>query len=147
MPGLTGERVVMFLQEYSGQLLGFMGGIAGPAFGMVLIPVLTFFLLFYRLHLQEFTVRLLRRSPMQLVKRRTEELREVAQKYLVGVMIVAGILAVDENDWRLSIETHDDVKLAVKKSTDELDSAEVNAINGHSDRNGGASNQHKPFTV
>lgn len=94
MPGLTGERVVMFLQEYSGQLLGFMGGIAGPAFGMVLIPVLTFFLLFYRLHLQEFTVRLLRRSPMQLVKRRTEELREVAQKYLVGVMIVAGILAV-----------------------------------------------------
>ena len=130
MPGLTGERVVMFLQEYSGQLLGFMGGIAGPASGMVLIPALTFFLLFYRLHLQEFTVRLLRRSPMQLVKRRTEELREVAQKYLVGVMIVAGILAVDENDWRLSIETHDNVKLAVKKSTDESDSAEVNAING-----------------
>ena len=43
---------------------------------------------------------------------------------------------VEQNDWRLSIETHDDVKLAVKKSTDELDSVEVNAINGHPDRNG-----------
>ncbi|MCC5834527.1 MAG: AI-2E family transporter [Opitutales bacterium] len=94
MPDLTGERVVGLLQEYGGLLIGFMGGVAAPVFGLFLVPILTFFLLFYRYHLQEFSVRLLRRSPTHVVKRHTEQLREVAQKYLVGMMMVAAVLAV-----------------------------------------------------
>ncbi|MCC5805647.1 MAG: AI-2E family transporter [Opitutales bacterium] len=94
MPDLTGERMILLLRENSGELFGFMGGIAGPAFGAVLIPAFTFFLLFYRHHLQGFSVRLLSRSPTHIVKRRTEELRAVAQKYLVGLITVAAILAV-----------------------------------------------------
>ncbi|MCC5840055.1 MAG: AI-2E family transporter [Opitutales bacterium] len=94
MPDLTGERMIQFLREYSGELFGFMGGIAGPAFGGILVPAFTFFLLFYRHHLQEFSVRLFLRSPTHVVKHRTEELRAVAQKYLVGLITVAAILSV-----------------------------------------------------
>lgn len=94
MPNLFEKRFGMFLSEYSGELLGFVGGVAAPAFGAILIPAFTFFLLFYRHHLLEFTVLLFRRSPVPVVKQHTEKLRLVAQKYLVGVITVSAILSV-----------------------------------------------------
>ncbi|MCC5789573.1 MAG: AI-2E family transporter [Opitutales bacterium] len=94
MPEFEEERITMFLGEYSGELLSFMGGFAGLAFGAILIPAFTFFLLFYRHHLQGFVVRLFSRSPEHLVQQHTEEMRSVAQKYLVGVITVSAILAV-----------------------------------------------------
>ncbi|MCC5806000.1 MAG: AI-2E family transporter [Opitutales bacterium] len=104
--GMNGERIVEWIREYSGDLLRLMGGFAGSVFGAVIVPVFTLFFLYYRNHLIEFLVRVLRHAPHALVERRAEEARVVAQSYLLGLMKVVGILAVLNSTalWLIGVE-------------------------------------------
>lgn len=91
---LDSGRVVDLVKEYSGKLLSMMGGVTGSLFGALIVPAMTFFILYYRHHLFEFSVRLLNHAPRENVEKRVEEARLVAQNYFVGMMKVVAILAV-----------------------------------------------------
>ncbi len=91
---LDGEGVVDLVKDSSGELLSMMGGFTGSIFGALIVPALTFFILFYRGHLFEFSVRFLRQASRDDVESRVEEARLVSQKYFVGMMKVVAILAV-----------------------------------------------------
>lgn len=88
------EAVLGLVKDSSGQLLLIMGGLSGSLFGAMIIPALIFFILYYRNHLFEFSVRLLRHAPRDEVGKQVEEARMVAQEYLVGMMKVVAILAI-----------------------------------------------------
>ena len=92
---LDGEGVVELVRESGGEWLTTIGGFAQPVFGALIVPVLTFFILFYRGHLFEFSVRLMkRRTSRSDVGQRVEEARLVTQNYFIGMMKVVAILAV-----------------------------------------------------
>lgn len=94
LDGLNSEEIVNLVKDSSGQLLSVMGGFTEPLFGAFIVPALTFFILFYRSHLFEFSVRFLKRATRNEVGKRVEEARLVAQSYLFGMMKVVAILAI-----------------------------------------------------
>lgn len=88
------ESLVELVKNSGGEMLSMMGGLTGSLFGVLIVPVLILFILYYRSHLFEFSVRFLKRTPRNNVGKQVEEARLVAQKYLVGMMKVVAILAV-----------------------------------------------------
>ena len=88
------EGLVDLVRDYSDRLLSMMGGFTEPIFGALIVPALTFFILYYRHHLFEFTVRFLKDTPRDKVKEQVEASRMVAHNYFVGMMKVVAVLAV-----------------------------------------------------
>lgn len=88
------EGVEDFLKDSSGKMLSMMGGLTGSLLKGFLVPALIFFVLFYRNHLFEFTVRFFRSTSRALVEQRVEAARLVPQNYFVGMLKVVGILTI-----------------------------------------------------
>ncbi len=88
------KGVVDLMKDSSGEMLSVMSGFTGSLFGALMVPALTFFMLYYRSHLFEFSTRLLKSTSRDDVGKQVEEARSVAQKYFFGMMKVVAILAV-----------------------------------------------------
>jgi predicted PurR-regulated permease PerM len=91
---LDSEGVVDLVKDSSGKLISMMGGFTESLFGIIIVPALTFFILYYRSHLFKFSVRFLKSATRGDVEKRVEEARLVAQNYFVGMIKVVAILAV-----------------------------------------------------
>jgi len=76
------------------RMLSMMGGVTRSLLKALIVPAITFFFLFYRSHLYEFTIRFFQNKIREDVGKRVEEARLVAQNYFGGMMKVIGILAV-----------------------------------------------------
>lgn len=91
---IDSEGVEAFVKDSSGKVFSMMGGVTQALFGILIVPAITFFILFYRGHLFQFSVRFLRHTPEDDVRKHVEAARLVAQHYFVGMMKVVSILAI-----------------------------------------------------
>jgi predicted PurR-regulated permease PerM len=77
--------------EVVGKTLLSVGGILAV---IVLLPVYTFFILFYKSHLRQFISKLFQEDKQALVSEVLKEVKSLVQKYLVGLLFEALLVAI-----------------------------------------------------
>ncbi len=77
--------------SYLSAAFGSLGGILG---GAVLVPIFSFFLLYYRVFFREFFFRAFNSTPHEKVHQTLNKIYDVVQSYLVGLVTVMGIVAI-----------------------------------------------------
>lgn len=100
--GIEKNEVLEKLKEQSSKALENAGGIITSTFGSIgnvlanalLVPLYSFFMLYYRDFLREFFFKVFKSSPQHKVNAVLNKIYEVLQNYLVGLITVMGIVAV-----------------------------------------------------
>lgn len=86
-----GERL---LQNAGGMLSATFGSLGNILAGVVLVPLFSFFLLYYRVFFREFFFKAFKSVPNQQIRDVLNKIYDVVQSYLVGLVTVMGIVAV-----------------------------------------------------
>jgi predicted PurR-regulated permease PerM len=96
--GLISEQISTFSNQalsnagtYVSIAFGSVGGILT---GAVIVPLFTFFLLYYRDFFREFFFHAFDSAPKQEVQQVLDKIYEVVQSYLIGLVTVMGIVAI-----------------------------------------------------
>jgi len=100
--GIQRSAVSEHLSEQGNKLLSNMGTVASATFGSIgnmlasaiLVPLFSFFLLYYRDFFRVFFFKAFKSIPHVKVDRTLNKIYEVVQSYLLGLIIVMGIVAV-----------------------------------------------------
>ena len=82
------------LENAGGMLTSTFGSIGNILASAVLVPLLSFFLLYYRDFFREFFFKAFKSSPQSKVNEVLNKIYDVVQSYLVGLITVMGIVAV-----------------------------------------------------
>lgn len=97
-PGEITQRVREFsddaLSNAGTYLSAAFGSIGGILAGVVIVPLFTFFLLYYRDFFREFFFHAFRSSPNHVVHETLNRIYVVVQGYLLGLVTVMGIVAI-----------------------------------------------------
>lgn len=82
------------------------GSLGNLLAGVVLVPLFSFFLLYYRVFFREFFFKAFRSTPQEVVHQTLNKIYDVVQSYLLGLITVMGIVAVLNTIglWILGIE-------------------------------------------
>lgn len=70
------------------------GSLGNLLAGTVLVPLFSFFLLYYRVFFREFFFRAFRTTPQEVVHNTLNKIYTVVQSYLLGLVTVMGIVAI-----------------------------------------------------
>lgn len=100
--GIERNQVVAQLREQGNKALNNVGGVLSSTFGSigsmlaaaVLVPLFSFFLLYYRVFFREFFFKAFHSVPKQKIHDTLERIYDVVQSYLLGLITVMGIVAV-----------------------------------------------------
>lgn len=100
--GIARTDVIAQLREQGTKMLDNVGGVLSSTFGSlgnivagaVLVPLFSFFLLYYRVFFREFFFKAFKSSPKQQVHDVLDKIYDVVQSYLVGLITVMGIVAI-----------------------------------------------------
>lgn len=100
--GIERTQVMEKLREQGDKAMENAGGMLTTTFGSIgnilasaiLVPLLSFFLLYYRDFFREFFFKAFKSSPQSKVNEVLNKIYEVVQSYLVGLITVMGIVAV-----------------------------------------------------
>ncbi len=100
--GIQRTEVMEQLRDQGNKALENAGGVITATFGSIgnmiasaiLVPLFSFFLLYYRDFFREFFFKAFRNSPQHKVNEVLNKIYEVVQSYLVGLITVMGIVAV-----------------------------------------------------
>ncbi|GGE22612.1 MULTISPECIES: AI-2E family transporter [Sphingobacterium] len=100
--GIERTEVMEKLREQGEKAMENAGGMISTTFGSIgnilasaiLVPLLSFFLLYYRDFFREFFFKAFKSSPQSKVNEVLNKIYEVVQSYLVGLITVMGIVAV-----------------------------------------------------
>ena len=100
--GIERSQVIDQLREQGNKALENIGGVLTSTFGSigstlasaVLVPIFSFFLLYYRVFFKEFFFRAFKSVPKQKVHDTLGRIYEVVQSYFLGLITVMGIVAV-----------------------------------------------------
>ncbi len=100
--GIERTEVVEKLHEQTNKTMENAGSMLSSTFGSIgnilasaiLVPLLSFFLLYYRDFFREFFFKAFRSSPQHKVNEVLNKIYNVVQSYLVGLITVMGIVAV-----------------------------------------------------
>ncbi|GGC41131.1 AI-2E family transporter [Parapedobacter defluvii] len=100
--GLEPTDVVERLRGQANQILSNAASYVTAAFGSlgnilagaVLVPLFSFFLLYYRVFFREFFFRAFRSTPQDVVHTTLNKIYTVVQSYLLGLVTVMGIVAI-----------------------------------------------------
>ncbi|MFZ4262366.1 AI-2E family transporter [Sphingobacterium sp. HJSM2_6] len=100
--GIEKTEVMDKLKEQGNKSLENIAGTVGSTFGSIgnmlasaiLVPLFSFFLLYYRDFFREFFFKALKSSPQHKVNEVLNKIYEVVQSYLVGLITVMGIVAI-----------------------------------------------------
>jgi len=100
--GIERTEVMEKLREQGEKAMENAGGMLSSTFGSignilasaVLVPLLSFFLLYYRDFFREFFFKAFKSSPQSKVNEVLNKIYDVVQSYLVGLITVMGIVAV-----------------------------------------------------
>lgn len=87
------EKLGMLAQEASGYLATMLGATAGFAGNLFLVVLSTFFFLYYRSFFKKFLLMLFHDPQHSRVERVLDKIKNVVQKYVVGLGIVMAIIA------------------------------------------------------
>lgn len=82
------------MENAGGMLSHTFGSIGNIVASAILVPLLSFFLLYYRDFFREFFFRAFKSSPQRKVHEVLNKIYDVVQSYLVGLITVMGIVAV-----------------------------------------------------
>lgn len=82
------------LENAGGMLTATFGSIGNMLASAILVPLFSFFLLYYRDFFREFFFKAFKSSPQHKVNEVLNKIYEVVQSYLVGLITVMGIVAV-----------------------------------------------------
>ncbi|WP_156308743.1 AI-2E family transporter [Sphingobacterium endophyticum] len=82
------------MENAGGMLTSTFGSIGNILASAILVPLLSFFLLYYRDFFREFFFKAFKSSPQSKVNEVLNKIYEVVQSYLVGLITVMGIVAV-----------------------------------------------------
>ena len=82
------------LENAGGMLTATFGSIGNTLAGTVLVPLFSFFLLYYRDFFREFFFKAFKSSPQTKVHDTLNKIYEVVQSYLLGLVTVMGIVAI-----------------------------------------------------
>lgn len=77
-----------------GYVLAFFGSAGGTIANFILVPIYIFFLLYYREFFKEFFIRINKNESPEKTREVIKEINDVIQNYLLGLIIVMGIVAV-----------------------------------------------------
>ena len=96
------NEVIDKIKEYSSTMIESAGGIITGTFGsigsllanFILVPLYSFFMLYYRDFFREFFFKVFKSSPQNKVNEVLNKTYEVIQNYCVGLITVMGIIAV-----------------------------------------------------
>jgi predicted PurR-regulated permease PerM len=87
------KETVQDIKENSPKLVGFtFGSITGIVTYIILLPIYTFLMLYYRGHIKGFLVGVFKNGSEDRVNEVLEESSTIAQQYLTGLMIETGIV-------------------------------------------------------
>lgn len=100
--GIEPTQVTERLRSQANELLSHAGSYLSAAFGslgnvvagMVLVPLFSFFLLYYRVFFREFFFKAFKSSPKALIHQTLNRIYDVVQSYLLGLVTVMGIVAI-----------------------------------------------------
>ncbi|SFC23068.1 Predicted PurR-regulated permease PerM [Parapedobacter composti] len=100
--GLEPTEVAERLRGQANQILSNAASYITTAFGSlgnilagaILVPLFSFFLLYYRVFFREFFFRAFRSTPQETVHKTLNKIYSVVQSYLLGLVTVMGIVAV-----------------------------------------------------
>lgn len=100
--GIARTDMIAQLREQGTKMLDNVGGVLSSTFGSlgnivagaVLVPLFSFFLLYYRVFFREFFFKAFKSSPKQQVHDVLDKIYVVVQSYLVGLITVMGIVAI-----------------------------------------------------
>lgn|SRR5690606_17657001 len=100
--GIQRTQVIEKLRQQGEQALGNAGSMISSTFGSigntlastVLVPIYSFFLLYYRDFFREFFFKAFKTTPQRKVDEVLNKIYQVVQSYLVGLITVMGIVAV-----------------------------------------------------
>lgn len=100
--GIARTDMIAQLREQGTKMLDNVGGVLSSTFGSlgnivagaVLVPLFSFFLLYYRVFFREFFFKAFKSSPKQQVHDVLDKIYDVVQSYLVGLITVMGIVAI-----------------------------------------------------
>ncbi|MCL7989244.1 AI-2E family transporter [Sphingobacterium sp. lm-10] len=100
--GIERNQVMAQLREQGDKAMDNVGGMLSSTFGSigsmlaatVLVPLFTFFLLYYRVFFREFFFKAFHSVPKQKVHDTLDRIYDVVQSYLLGLITVMGIVAV-----------------------------------------------------
>lgn len=88
------EQGTKALENAGGVLSSTFGSIGSTIGSAVLVPLFSFFLLYYRVFFREFFFKAFHSVPKQKVHETLNRIYEVVQNYLLGLITVMGIVAV-----------------------------------------------------
>jgi predicted PurR-regulated permease PerM len=86
-----GNDIMSNAGTYLAAAFGSIGGILGAG---VLVPIFSFFLLYYRVFFREFFFRAFSSTPKEKVDQTLNKIYDVVQSYLLGLLTVMGIVAI-----------------------------------------------------
>jgi predicted PurR-regulated permease PerM len=87
------KETVEDIKDNGGKLVGFtFGSITGIVTYILLLPIYTFLMLYYRKHIKAFLVGVFKNGSEEKVNEILEESSSIAQQYLTGLMIETGIV-------------------------------------------------------
>ncbi|WP_257668007.1 AI-2E family transporter [Parapedobacter tibetensis] len=100
--GIEPTEVAERLRSEANEILSHAGRHLSTAFGslgnvlagLVLVPLFSFFLLYYRVFFREFFFRAFRSTPQETVHKTLNKIYNVVQSYLLGLITVMGIVAI-----------------------------------------------------
>lgn len=100
--GLEPSQVTERIRAEANNLLSHAGAYISAAFGSigsmlagaVLVPLFSFFLLYYRVFFREFFFRAFKSTPKEIVNNTLNKIYDVVQSYLLGLITVMGIVAI-----------------------------------------------------
>ena len=100
--GLEPTEVVERLRSQANQILSNAASYVTAAFGslgnvlagVILVPLFSFFLLYYRVFFREFFFRAFKSTPQSTVHNTLNKIYHVVQSYLLGLITVMGIVAI-----------------------------------------------------
>ncbi|MBK1441757.1 AI-2E family transporter [Parapedobacter sp. ISTM3] len=83
-----------FLSNAASHITAAFGSIGNLLAGAVLVPLFSFFLLYYRVFFREFFFRAFKSTPQERVHNTLNKIYTVVQSYLLGLVTVMGIVAI-----------------------------------------------------
>lgn len=100
--GIEPTQVTERLKAQANDILSHAGTYLTAAFGsmgnilagVVLVPLFSFFLLYYRVFFREFFFRAFQSTPQETVHNTLNKIYQVVQSYLLGLVTVMGIVAI-----------------------------------------------------
>ncbi|MCE7065032.1 AI-2E family transporter [Dyadobacter sp. CY326] len=100
--GVEEGQITKQITTFTNRVVSNAGAIVGAAFGsvgsilagVVIVPLFTFFLLYYRDFFREFFFHAFISTPKELVSQVLDKIYYVVQSYLVGLVTVMGIVAI-----------------------------------------------------